>query len=70
MPALIITILLVGGGILLASGINSIESVHDDLSRVVISHYSNRTVSLIVSGAVCFLLGLVGLFGMHRGRRA
>ncbi len=67
MNSLVSAILLVLGGVLLAIGFNSTESIRDETSRVVIARYNDRTIWYLVGGSLCFLLGLVGIF---RGRRA
>jgi hypothetical protein len=66
MDFILTAMLLILGGVLLACGINSTESFQGDLHRLASMPYDDRTVWLIVSGAVCFLLGLVELF--HRRR--
>jgi hypothetical protein len=58
--------LLVLGGILLVVGFNATESIHNEASRLVGGRYSDRTIGFIVSGSVCFMLGLVGIFLSHR----
>jgi hypothetical protein len=58
--------LLVLGGVLLMLGFNSTESIHDDQSHMVIAQYSDYTIWYIVSGSLCFLIGLVGIFRSRR----
>jgi hypothetical protein len=58
--------LLVLGGILLTVGFESTEAIHDEASRVVIARYSERTIWFMVSGSLCFVIGLVGIFRTRR----
>jgi hypothetical protein len=67
MNIIVTVFLLILGGILLVIGFDSSASLQDEVSRVVVGRYSDRTFWFIGSGAVCFVLGLVGIF---RSRRA
>jgi hypothetical protein len=58
--------LLVLGGSLLAIGFDSTESIHDEMSRVVIARYNERTIWYILSGSLCAMLGLIGIFSSRR----
>jgi hypothetical protein len=66
MNILLTAALLIIGGVLLAIGFNSTETIHDEASRVVIARYSDRTIWLMVGGALCFVLGLIGIFNRRR----
>jgi hypothetical protein len=55
-------IFLVAGLILLIVGLNLADSFQDAFSRLFSGHLSDRTVWLVVGGAVCLVVGLFGCF--------
>ena len=54
--------LLVVGVILLVMGINAMNSFSSDVSRTFTGTPTDRSIWLLVGGAVAAVIGLVGLF--------
>lgn len=54
-------VLLVAAAVLLTFGVQASDSVASEVSRVFNGTPTDRSIWLIVAGAVCGLLGLMGL---------
>jgi LPXTG-motif cell wall-anchored protein len=54
-------VLLVGGIVLLIVGINAYDSTSSDISRFFTGSATDKSIWMLVGGAVATVLGLVGL---------
>ena len=59
--------LLVGGIVLLVYGISASDSIGNDFSRFFTGHFTDRTMWLLIGGAIATALGGAGLL---RGSKA
>jgi hypothetical protein len=58
--------LIIAGVILLMLGFDSSDSIQNSVSKVFTGHSTSRTTWLVIGGAACLMVALVGGF---RGKR-